>query len=102
MKQNIGAQLALYPSPVTVVGAMVDGKPASYTWTEEEVLGYELESTVTEGNVTVITNKPWSRDEKPKQGAKPKLPGNPLYSFDDYETPLGVDVIINHVGDCFD
>ena len=30
MKQNIGAQLALYPSPVTVVGAMVDGKP---NWT---------------------------------------------------------------------
>ena len=30
MKKNIGAQLALYPCPVIVVGAMVDGKP---TWT---------------------------------------------------------------------
>ena len=30
MKKNIGATLALYPSPVIVVGAMVDGKP---TWT---------------------------------------------------------------------
>lgn len=30
MKKNIGAELALYPSPVIVVGAMVDGKP---TWT---------------------------------------------------------------------
>ena len=30
MKKNTGAQLALYPSPVTVVGAMVDGKP---NWT---------------------------------------------------------------------
>ena len=30
MKKNIGAQLALYPSPVIVVGAMVDGKP---NWT---------------------------------------------------------------------
>lgn len=30
MKKNIGAALALYPSPVIVVGAMVDGKP---TWT---------------------------------------------------------------------
>lgn len=29
-KKNIGATLALYPSPVIVVGAMVDGKP---TWT---------------------------------------------------------------------
>lgn len=29
-KKNIGATLALYPSPVIVVGAMVDGKPS---WT---------------------------------------------------------------------
>ena len=29
-KKNIGAALALYPSPVIVVGAMVNGKP---TWT---------------------------------------------------------------------
>ena len=30
MKKNLGAQLALYPCPVIVVGAMVNGKP---TWT---------------------------------------------------------------------
>ena len=30
MKKNLGAQLALYPAPVIVVGAMVDGKP---NWT---------------------------------------------------------------------
>ena len=30
MKKNTGAQLALYPVPVIVVGAMVDGKP---NWT---------------------------------------------------------------------
>ena len=30
MKRNIGASLALYPSPLVVVGAMVEGKP---TWT---------------------------------------------------------------------
>ena len=30
MKKNLGAQLALYPSHVVVVGAMVDGKP---NWT---------------------------------------------------------------------
>lgn len=30
MKKNIGAQLALYPCPVVVVGAMVNDKP---TWT---------------------------------------------------------------------
>lgn len=30
MKKNRGTVLALYPTPVTVVGAMVDGKP---NWT---------------------------------------------------------------------
>ena len=30
MKKNIGAQLALYPAPVIVVGAIVNDKPA---WT---------------------------------------------------------------------
>ena len=30
MRKNIGASLALYPSPLVVVGAMVEGKP---TWT---------------------------------------------------------------------
>ena len=30
MKKNIGAQLALYPAPVSVVGAIVNDKP---TWT---------------------------------------------------------------------
>ena len=30
MKKNIGATLALYPAPIIVVGAMVDGKP---NWT---------------------------------------------------------------------
>ena len=30
MKKNLGAQLALYPAPVIIVGAMVNNKP---TWT---------------------------------------------------------------------
>lgn len=30
MKKNIGSQLALYPTPLTVIGAMDNGKP---TWT---------------------------------------------------------------------
>ncbi len=32
MKKNIGSQLALYPTPVTVIGAMDDEKP---TWMPE-------------------------------------------------------------------
>ena len=34
----------------------------------------------------------------------PKVPGKPvaLFNFEEYDTPLGVEVMINHVGDCFD
>ena len=28
--------------------------------------------------------------------------GNPTEELEDYKTPLGVNVMINHVGDCFD
>ena len=80
----------------------VNGEPAVYTWSEPEVMGYTLESMVTEGNVTVITNKVWQREEKPKTGKKPKVPGDDLTLIDEYDTPLGVEVVINHVGDCFD
>ena len=57
---------------------------------------------VTEGSLTTFTNKVWVR--KPTTGEKkvPKTPGNPVEELTDYETPLGVDVMINHVGDCFD
>lgn len=80
----------------------VNGEPAVYTWSEPEVMGYTLESMVTEGNVTVITNEVWQREEEPKMGKTPKVPGNDLTLIDEYDTPLGVEVIINHVGDCFD
>ena len=32
MKKNIGNALALYPTPLVVVGAMVNGKPWWATW----------------------------------------------------------------------
>ena len=86
---------------ITGLPTRVNGQPAEYTWTEQEVVGYELESMETEGTVTVFTNKPWQRPDKPTQGKTPRLPGEEIY-IEEYETPLGVEVIINHVGDCFD
>ena len=80
---------------------MVNGQPAEYTWTEQELIGYKLESMVTEGTVTVVTNKRWTRPDNPTEGKTPQLPGEEIF-IEEYETPLGVDVIINHVGDCFD
>jgi hypothetical protein len=79
----------------------VNGKEAVYTWKELPVIGYEVESQVTLGNQTIITNTPYKRG-KPAHGGEGKKGGTKLFPFDDYETPLGVDVIINHVGDCFD
>ena len=80
----------------------VNGKPAEYTWTEQTILGYELESKIEEGNVTIFTNKLWTRPDAPSKGGKPKTAGDTWYVFEEYDTPLGVEVIINHVGDCFD
>ena len=82
--------------------ARVNGQPAVYTWTEQEIIGYELESKVTDGNTTVFTNRPWTRPDEPSKGKKPRLPGETLYVFEEYDTPLGVEIVINHVGDCFD
>ena len=54
-----------------------DGKTIEYTWKEQ----------------TVLTNAPVKR---------PGGPGTPYLIIEEYSTPLGVEIIINHVGDCFD
>ena len=55
-----------------------------------------------EGNSMTFTNTIWERPEKPTEGKTPKTTGETWYFFEEYDTPLGVEVIINHVGDCFD
>jgi hypothetical protein len=65
--------------PVTVKGEKV-----TYTWSEQEVLGYTLASTKVDGDTTTLTNS----------FRKPGTPTTPT----EYK---GV-WIINHVGDCFD
>ena len=87
---------------ITDLPAMVNGEPAVYTWTEQSVIGYELESVVTEDNVTVFTNRPLKLPDKPDRGRKPQVPGEPFIVIENYDTPLGMDLVINHVGDCFD
>ena len=80
----------------------VNGAPANYTWTEQKVLGYDKVAEVTEGSVTTFMNRRWVRPATPNRGGTPKTAGETVYEFDEYETPLGVDIVINHVGDCFD
>ena len=80
----------------------VNGQPVTYTWTEQKVLNYNLSGVVTEGNTTTFTNTLWKRPETPPtEGKKPKTTGETV-TFEEYKTPLGVESIINHVGDCFD
>ena len=79
----------------------VNGKPAVYTWTEQEALGYELISKEVIGNKTVFTNAIYERPDTPQGGRKPKGPGDTT-EIEEYRTPLGVEIMINHVGDCFD
>ena len=86
---------------ITELPKYVNGKEAVYTWTESEVLGYQIKSTEADGNLTVITNELYHNDGTPK-GKKPATRGPGTEQLDDYDTPLGVNVIINHVGDCFD
>ena len=89
-----------------------NGQEIRYTWSEQTVLGYTQEIRVVD-DVTIFTNHysltpppgpPRQPGEpgQPEQPGQPRLPGTPVYIFEDYNTPLGVEVIINHVGDCFD
>ena len=77
------------------------GEPIEYTWTEQAVIGYTLTDQYDSGSMTVFVNSLWKRPDTPPEGKKPRLPGNPTV-IPDYDTPLGVEVIINHVGDSFD
>ena len=79
-----------------------DGKEIEYTWTEQEVIGYTLTDRKTTGTMTVFTNSLWRRPDNPPPGKPPKVPEPPFVDILEYDTPLGVEVLINHVGDCFD
>lgn len=90
-----------WTATITGLPTKLNGAPAAYTWTEQAVLGYVQESITTSGTVTVITNKLWTRPDTPTQGRTPKFPGETV-DIEEYDTPLGIEVVINHVGDCFD
>ena len=79
-----------------------DGTEIQYEWREYTVLGYHMESQTQQGNVMTFINRPYERPIIPPDQPQPKLPGTPMYIITDYDTPLGVEVMINHVGDCFD
>ena len=74
-----------------------NGVEIKYTWSEQSVLGYTQTKVVTDGNVTTFTN---TFNIIPPPGSD--RPGNKLTLIEDNQTALGIDVVINHVGDCFE
>ena len=91
-----------WTATVSHLPTVVNGKPAKYSWKEQEVLEYTLESVQQRGNTMIFTNAIWKRPDNPPKGKPPKTPGETWYVFEEYDTPLGVEIVINHVGDCFD
>ena len=110
MKLNNGTSVVLseengWSATVTDLPVMMYGQPMSYSWTEQEVLGYSQSDVAVVGNTTIFTNTVYRRQsvEVPEGQKTPTVQrGNSYTVIDDYDTPLGVDVAINHVGDCFD
>ena len=78
------------------------GQTITYTWKEQAVIGYDQTGMTTAGTETTFTNTLWQRPETPATFKPKKAPGREFTEFHEYETPLGVEIIINHVGDCFD
>lgn len=91
-----------WTATVNNLPTVVNGQAAQYAWKEQQVLSYNLEGVTQRGNLMIFTNKVWERPENPTAGRRPRTRGNTWYVFEDYDTPLGVNVVINHVGDCFD
>jgi hypothetical protein len=80
----------------------LNGAPVTYTWKEQEVVGYKNTAVTADGSTTVFENTLVKVPEVPKNQVPPKTPGTPVEVFEEYETALGIPVLINHVGDCFD
>ncbi|MBR2661447.1 MAG: Cna B-type domain-containing protein [Clostridia bacterium] len=91
-----------WSATVKDVPAVVDGKEPEYSWTEHAVIGYVLTGATEQGNTMTFTNTLWETPDEPPKGGKGKTRGKKTVPLEDYDTPLGVEVIINHVGDCFD
>ena len=80
----------------------INGETVQYSWVEQEIVGYVRAGVLTSGNETIFTNRVTRIPETPGGEKKPTTPGGDFAYFDDYNTALGLETIINHVGDCFD
>ena len=80
----------------------INGEDVNYFWTEQQVIAYVQDDPQVNGDVTVFTNHVTRVPELPPEYKKGKVPGGKFAIFEEYDTALGLETIINHVGDCFD
>jgi len=91
-----------WTATVNDLPTIVNGKAVHYVWTEQQVLGYKLREAQEAGNTWTFTNVSLENPTPGTPKGKTTNRGKTTEELDDYKTPLGVNVIINHVGDCFD
>ena len=80
----------------------INGEPAVYSWAEQETLYYVADGATVNGDVTTLNNRITRVPEIPQGYKPPKVPTNEWTIFEEYDTALGMELLINHVGDCFD
>ena len=74
----------------------------TYSWKEEETVGYVLAGADVSGNNVTFYNHAVNVPKIPEWMPQAKVPGDMWFIFEEYETALGGEILINHVGDCFD
>ena len=80
----------------------INGEAVTYSWSEQESVGYVNTDTLISGSATTFVNRAPEIPEIPENQPKPTVPGGNWVIFEEYETALGGETLINHVGDCFD
>ena len=81
----------------------INGEEVTYSWKEQEVVGYVQAGVSQNGVSTVFTNRPAGIPTVPEDQPQPDVPkGGGWVIFGEYDTALGGEILINHVGDCFD
>jgi hypothetical protein len=80
----------------------INGEDVTYFWSEQQAVAYVADAPQVNGASTVFTNHVTKVPELPQGYKRSRVPGGTFAIFNEYDTALGLEVIINHVGDCFD
>lgn len=65
-------ELNNWTATVDNLPTVVNGQSVNYTWTEQEITGYTLDTVQQQGNHMTFTNSIWQRPDVPGPGKPPK------------------------------